>query len=60
MQEFCVKRKDRVEVVAMIGVFGMIVSVAEMYPFSIFLSSSLWSGFIACFSFFFSLKQTLF
>lgn len=51
MQEFCVKRKDRVEVVAMIGVFGMIVSVAEMYPFSIFLSSSLWSAFIACFFF---------
>lgn len=29
-EEFCVKRKDRVEVVAMIGVFGMIVSVAEI------------------------------
>lgn len=34
MQEFCVKKKDLVEVVSMIGLFGMLVSVCEMYPFS--------------------------
>lgn len=33
MQEFCVKKKDLIEVVAMIGLFGMLVSVVEMYPF---------------------------
>lgn len=32
MQEFCVKKKDRVEVIAMLGVFGLLVSAAEMYP----------------------------
>ncbi|KAL1545721.1 solute carrier family 35 member F1-like isoform X2 [Salvia divinorum] len=29
-EEFCVKRKDRVEVVTMIGVFGMLMSASEM------------------------------
>lgn len=29
-EEFCVKKKDQVEVVAMIGVFGMLVSVGEV------------------------------
>ena len=33
MQEFCVKKKDSVEVVAMIGAFGLLVSACEMYPF---------------------------
>lgn len=29
------KKKDRVEVIAMIGVFGMLISVCEMYPYSL-------------------------
>ncbi|KAA8518595.1 hypothetical protein F0562_016069 [Nyssa sinensis] len=29
-EEFCVKKKDRVEVVAMIGLFGMLVSVCQI------------------------------
>ncbi|CAK9134533.1 unnamed protein product [Ilex paraguariensis] len=29
-EEFCVKKKDRVEVVSMIGLFGMLVSVCEI------------------------------
>nr|BAR43500.1 hypothetical protein [Perilla frutescens var. crispa] len=29
-QEYCVKRKDRIEVVAMIGVFGMLISATEI------------------------------
>ncbi|KAL3839795.1 hypothetical protein ACJIZ3_024386 [Penstemon smallii] len=29
-EEFCVKKKDRVEVIAMIGVFGMIISAFEI------------------------------
>lgn len=33
MQEFFVKKKDRVEVVAMLGVFGVLISICEMYPF---------------------------
>ena len=33
MQEFCVKKKNRIEVVAMIGVYGFLVSAVEMYPF---------------------------
>ena len=32
LQEFCVKKKDRVEVICMIGVYGFLVSVVEMYP----------------------------
>jgi solute carrier family 35, member F1/2 len=32
VQEFCVKKRDRVEVVAMLGVFGTLISVIEMYP----------------------------
>ena len=32
LQEFCVKKKDRVEVVCMIGVFGFLVTMCEMYP----------------------------
>jgi len=32
LQEFCVKKKDRVEVLAMLGLFGTLVSVIEMYP----------------------------
>lgn len=33
LQEFCVKKIDRVEVVFMIGVYGFLASVCEMYPF---------------------------
>lgn len=33
LQEFCVKKRDRMEVVCMIGVFGFLVSVCQMYPF---------------------------
>ncbi|KAI3471832.1 hypothetical protein Pfo_028485 [Paulownia fortunei] len=29
-EEFCVKRKDRIEVIAMIGLFGMLVSASEI------------------------------
>ncbi|KAI5664783.1 hypothetical protein M9H77_24106 [Catharanthus roseus] len=29
-EEFCVKKKDRVEVIAMIGLFGMLVSLVEI------------------------------
>lgn len=32
-QEFCVKKKDRVEVVYMLSFFAMLVSVCQMYPF---------------------------
>ncbi|KAI5425515.1 hypothetical protein KIW84_031354 [Lathyrus oleraceus] len=31
-EEFCVKKKDRVEVVAMIGVYGFLVTAVEVYP----------------------------
>jgi solute carrier family 35 protein F1/2 len=31
VQEYCVKNKDRVEVVAMLGLFGSLVSVVQMY-----------------------------
>lgn len=33
MQEFLVKKIDRVEVVCMIGVYGLLVSVVQLYPF---------------------------
>lgn len=33
LQEFCVKKNGRFEVLAMIGLFGTIFSVTEMYPF---------------------------
>jgi solute carrier family 35 protein F1/2 len=32
MQEFCVKKKDRVEVISMIGVYGFLVTVVQVYP----------------------------
>ncbi|CAA0832696.1 Eukaryotic protein of unknown function (DUF914, partial [Striga hermonthica] len=32
-EEFCVKKKDLTEVIAMIGLFGMLVSASEMYAF---------------------------
>ncbi|KAE9465552.1 hypothetical protein C3L33_02526, partial [Rhododendron williamsianum] len=35
-EEFCVKKKDRVEVVSMIGLFGTLVSVCQMYPLFLF------------------------
>jgi len=28
-----VKKKDRIEVVSMIGLFGLLVTIIEMYPF---------------------------
>uniref|UniRef100_A0A0D9WH34 EamA domain-containing protein n=1 Tax=Leersia perrieri TaxID=77586 RepID=A0A0D9WH34_9ORYZ len=31
-EEYCVKKKDRVEVVAMLGLFGLLVSIIQMYP----------------------------
>ena len=37
-QEYCVKKKCGVEVLAMLGVFGVFFSIIEMYPFFIFLS----------------------
>ncbi|KAE8668426.1 Solute carrier family 35 member F2 isoform 3 [Hibiscus syriacus] len=33
-EEFCVKKKDRVEVVSMIGLYGLLVSGVELYPIS--------------------------
>lgn len=32
MQEFLVKNADRVELMAMLGFFGAIVSAIQMYP----------------------------
>ena len=32
MQEFCVRRKDRVEVASMLGVYGFLVSIVEVCP----------------------------
>ncbi|MFS7944613.1 putative solute carrier family 35 member SLC35F1/F2/F6 [Helianthus anomalus] len=32
-EEYCVKKVGRIEVVAMLGLFGMLVSLTEMYPF---------------------------
>jgi hypothetical protein len=38
MQEFCVKNKDRIEVVTMIGVYGFLVTAIEVYPsYNVFL-----------------------
>lgn len=34
-QEFFVKKKDRLEVVCMIGVYGLLVSAVQLYPFSL-------------------------
>ncbi|XP_074581059.1 uncharacterized protein LOC141837576 [Curcuma longa] len=48
-QEFCVKRKDRVEVLAMLGILGVLVSTCEI---SIFerkdLESVKWSATMIC------------
>lgn len=35
LQEFFVKKKDRVEVLSMMGAFGFIVSLLQLYPFSL-------------------------
>ncbi|XVF76233.1 hypothetical protein PTKIN_Ptkin13bG0249800 [Pterospermum kingtungense] len=44
-EEFCVKKKDRVEVVSMIGLFGMIVSGIQLSIFEIkTLESVTWSA----------------
>lgn len=32
MQEFLVKNADRVELMAMLGLFGAIISAVQMYP----------------------------
>ncbi|KVI07935.1 Protein of unknown function DUF914, eukaryotic, partial [Cynara cardunculus var. scolymus] len=32
-EEFCVKKVGRIEVITMLGLFGMLMSVVEMYPF---------------------------
>ncbi|XWS66703.1 hypothetical protein CRYUN_Cryun05aG0223500 [Craigia yunnanensis] len=43
-EEFCVKKKDRVEVVSMIGLFGMLVSGVELSIFELkTLESVTWS-----------------
>ncbi|CAI8584379.1 unnamed protein product [Vicia faba] len=36
-EEFCVKKKDRVEVVAMLGVYGFLVTAVEVYGVSSFI-----------------------
>ncbi|KAK6139918.1 hypothetical protein DH2020_026294 [Rehmannia glutinosa] len=36
-EEFCVKKKDRIEVIAMIGLFGMLISAYAGYAVSSFL-----------------------
>lgn len=33
LQEFCVKKKDLVEVLTMLPLFGLLVSAVQMYPF---------------------------
>uniref|UniRef100_A0A0E0DS48 Uncharacterized protein n=1 Tax=Oryza meridionalis TaxID=40149 RepID=A0A0E0DS48_9ORYZ len=33
-EEYCVKKKDRVEFVAMFALFGLLVSIIQMYPFN--------------------------
>ncbi|XP_058740785.1 uncharacterized protein LOC131613088 isoform X2 [Vicia villosa] len=40
-EEFCVKKKDRVEVVAMLGVYGFLVTAVEVYGVSSFIFYSL-------------------
>lgn len=35
LQEFCVKKKDLVEVLTMLPLFGLLVSAVQMYPFSV-------------------------
>lgn len=44
MQEFCVKKKDRVEVVSMLGAFGTLVTVCEMYPFHWKIRTRTWNS----------------
>lgn len=34
LQEFLVKNADRVELMAMLGIFGGIVSAIQMYPWN--------------------------
>lgn len=44
-EEFCVKKKDRVEVIALIGLFGMLVSVCEIAVVERnYLESAKWSS----------------
>uniref|UniRef100_A0A0E0L344 Uncharacterized protein n=1 Tax=Oryza punctata TaxID=4537 RepID=A0A0E0L344_ORYPU len=33
-EEYCVKKKDRVEFIAMFALFGLLVSIIQMYPFN--------------------------
>ncbi|CAN1228306.1 Solute carrier family 35 member F2 [Linum perenne] len=43
-EEFCVKKRDRIEVVAMLGVFGLLISLVELSVFEIStLKSVNWS-----------------
>lgn len=35
-QEFLVKAADRIELMAMLGAFGAIISACQMYPFYMF------------------------
>ncbi|XP_035830523.1 solute carrier family 35 member F1 isoform X5 [Helianthus annuus] len=39
-EEYCVKKVGRIEVIAMLGLFGMLVSLIEMYPFLLNLSGA--------------------
>jgi Solute carrier family 35 len=38
MQEYLIKKGDRIEVMAMLGVFGAIISAIQMYPSIVNLS----------------------
>ncbi|KAK9170434.1 hypothetical protein Syun_002574 [Stephania yunnanensis] len=40
-QEYCVKKRDRVEFISMLGVFGILVSICQMYPFTCFSNQNL-------------------
>ncbi|OEL18214.1 Solute carrier family 35 member F2 [Dichanthelium oligosanthes] len=44
-QEYCVKNKDRVELVAMLGLFGSLISTVQMYPLHNSLLINLFAGF---------------
>uniref|UniRef100_A0A251SQG7 Putative solute carrier family 35 member SLC35F1/F2/F6 n=1 Tax=Helianthus annuus TaxID=4232 RepID=A0A251SQG7_HELAN len=43
-EEFCVKNNGRLEVLTMLGLFGMLLSVIEMYPFMGNLEAVTWSA----------------
>ncbi|XP_058088143.1 uncharacterized protein LOC131235058 [Magnolia sinica] len=60
-EEYCVKKKDRVEVVAMLGVSGVLFSVIEIFLFERKeLESVKWSATIICLFMAFAMSTFLF